>query len=882
MTSQTPSTCAILLVAGCLTAIPTSGARAAELQAPDPLREEISLNGIWDFYPNGGTERHDIQVPSFWDAPQDYGYPFSWLHDVRHGVYRRAFEVSAAMAEKEVFLHLERVAVIAKLFVNGKQVGGETTGGYLMAHLPYLIDITKLVRTGAGNTLELRVWAGQSIVYGSGVGLSEETNFPPDAMQDGKLLFPWCVDHYDGRRGIWGDVSLVAYPRTHVSDTFIVSDLKRNEDPADDELNVRLTLRNDADHPRTVTVRAVARSLGDGSEKPLDERVISLPAHEDRTVHWRNVSWTDARYWWPGDPQLYALETMLLEDGRPIDRHATRFGFRQFYVVGNHYALNGRRANLRGDVFEFSWHQGYRHGPLTAPVLSTKELAPATQHRLLLEYQKLNMNVLRPHKMSVTEALYDDCDEIGMMVLDEAPFWQLQQRTEDRFSHNFVEWARQWVDAHKNHPSIVVWIAANECWGSKIPAAVMDAIRKVDSSRPVFNEGVKPGDPRGDEDNRHYTDGYPFRTFNSTNLYDVYPNGTDEPRGEGESFAPDGWPLKNEDGTISSMRSINGDFNNPNLVSQSEWVRGVARYVRAMRFAELADARVYADWIYCLEPIEADLYPQWEDMIAPGIKPRALHRPVCNLVSDRYPAVIHNPGSVYWKNSYSAVAVFDVAWDAANRLGVHPRVYQPGDELDRELVIYNDAFLGSTVVDLRWEVLAVDPQASRETVLKSGSLSVDVPHGEKRTRSIHIGLPNEPVAANWLVLRLRASKDGAQAFVEDNRLGALESVPVPILTTRHPDIDLGELGINASSQWHKITLINAGGGLSEKWCASGGGDTVRLNRTWGNLRGEDEVYFRIRSLGLAPGSKHDETLTFSSKGGSTATVRVRFSIPADS
>lgn len=37
-------------------------------------RLDFSINGIWDLYPNGGCERHDIRVPSFWDAPQDYAY----------------------------------------------------------------------------------------------------------------------------------------------------------------------------------------------------------------------------------------------------------------------------------------------------------------------------------------------------------------------------------------------------------------------------------------------------------------------------------------------------------------------------------------------------------------------------------------------------------------------------------------------------------------------------------------------------------------------------------------------------------------------------------------------------------------------------------------
>lgn len=62
------------------------------------------------------------------------------------------------MSGKEIFLNLDRISVIGKVFVNGVQVGGETTGGYVMMSLPYKLDITALVTAGSSNTLEIRTW----------------------------------------------------------------------------------------------------------------------------------------------------------------------------------------------------------------------------------------------------------------------------------------------------------------------------------------------------------------------------------------------------------------------------------------------------------------------------------------------------------------------------------------------------------------------------------------------------------------------------------------------------------------------------------------------------------------------------------------------------
>ena len=137
---------------------------------------------------------------------------------------------------------------------------------------------------------------------------------------------------------------------------------------------------------------------------------------------------------------------------------------RQFYVQGDHYEINGTRVNLRGDAYEFSWHEDYLHGSSTAPVFSTKELMPEFQKTLVREYQKLNNNVLRAHKASGIDELYDTCDEIGMMVLDEAPLWEAWLRTDERGKTNFEAWDRRWIKERRNHPSIVAWVAANECW----------------------------------------------------------------------------------------------------------------------------------------------------------------------------------------------------------------------------------------------------------------------------------------------------------------------------------------------------------------------------------------------------------------------------------
>jgi hypothetical protein len=848
-------------------------------------RETASLNGIWDFHPEGGASRHEIRVPSFWDAPQDYVYPAEWLH-MRHGVYRKTFTIPPSMRDKQVFLSIQRLSVIAKVFINGRQAGGEDSKGYLMMQLPYLIDITPHLMPKGDNQLEVRVWGGKSMIDPTDTQdkLMEADDFPPDTKIDGRFLFPYCVDHWDGRRGINGDVALVAKPKVHVADVFIIPDLHKNGDPKDDEIMIRMTLANHDSTSRQIRIANRAIRVGGAHGKNFESLTVTLPANSTMEVNVGNTAWNDAAYWWPHDPALYVMETTLTEKGQAVDRIETRFGFREFYVMGDHYELNGIRANLRGDAYEFSWHEGYRHGPSTAPVFSTKELMPHMQEQLVREYAKLNHNMLRPHKASAYAGLYDLCDEIGMMVLDEAPFWETWVRTDERSKPYYEAWVRRWIRNRRNHPSIMAWIGANECWFGATGVIAVQAIRSMDASRPSFHEdpwgsGIHHDDLEepyeGDEDCRHYTGGYPIKALNTENLYEVYRANPRKPTGEGESFYPEGFPLMNPDGTLANKVSARGEFGHPDMISQAQWLRSVCRMFRAMRYAGLSDARLYANWMLAFDPIEADIPLEWNDPSAPGIQPNHINRPILNVFTDKHPRVRYNDGYTYYQNSFSAVAVYDKEGDRQNRIGAPPLVFQPKEALARTLVVFNDEFHGGEEITVRWCAESSDPQSGKATALASGTFTIPVPYGAKREQLVKFDLPEKLEPGRWLNLVLSAAKPGGERFRESNRLGALLSAPSPKLVVKPDTIDLGRIPPQSTGQWHTVRLLNAGGGASIPWTMAGAGQGVNFKQTSGTLRIEQDIHFQVDASKIAPGS-HARPITITCGDSGSATVMVRF------
>ncbi|GAB4249502.1 MAG: RICIN domain-containing protein [Acidobacteriota bacterium] len=843
--------------------------------SPDTApRAQVSLNGTWSFFPDGGDREYPVPVPSFWDAPQDYDFPQEWLH-LRHGVYRRFFEVPESFRNGRILLRIGRLGVIGKVRVNGRPVGGENSLGYLMMQLPYELDVTDLVTFDGPNELEVAVWGGQSIVHGRDRLDPEEQDFPPDVFDGGKLLLPYGVDHYDGRRGINGDVTLRRVPEVYVSDVHILPVLHGNSNPADDELELRVEVTNAGDRARRVTVSARAVSLAGRPGKTLPEQTVTLAAGERSLVGWRDVTWVDAAYWWPHDPQLYRMEIELREEGNLLDFTAERFGMREFRVVGNHFELNGVRVNLRGDAFEFSWHEGYRHGPATGPIISTKELVPAMQRRLLEEYRALNMNVLRPHKASGIDELYDWCDELGMLVLDEAPFWEVFQRTDERARPYYEEWVRRWVRERKNHPSIVMWIVGNECWGSRIPEFNYQVVRELDPTRPVFHEGIRPGDFEGDVQCLHYTGGYPMGPFNTTRLYEIYETNPEKPRSEGEAVFADGWPLKDPAGNLTDRRSERGQWDHPDMLTQAEWVRGSARVFRAMRYAGLPDARLYADWWYCFEPIEENIRPKWPDPTAPGIKPSVLHRPIVNVFDPRFPEVRRNPAWEYWRNSFAPLAAFDLEHDRLDVIGREPAVFEPGARLRRRLVVYNDTLAGGEELELGWRLQVASAAGEERVSLGEGMLPVTVPYGEKREVVLEAELPSEPRPEGWLVLTLEVLRGGEVAFSEDNRLGAYRRVPAPRLAVTPEEVDLGSLDAERAGQWRKLYLVNRGGGRSLLWTAEVSHPGIELNLREGNLRGEQEVYYRLRPEAFREGERFAGEIRFATREAGSVAVRIR-------
>jgi beta-galactosidase/beta-glucuronidase len=170
-----------------------------QLVAP-PLRQQISLNGTWDFTPEG-QEKNEIPVPEYWDAKPGFYCD--------QATYQRKVSVPADWQGKRIVVAFEGVNHIADVSVNGHQLG-QHLGGFV----PFEFDVTSYVKTG--QTFDLKVHVGGGVLE-------------PIVDEIDKALWPVGWDGVTSQWGIIFPVWLRAYGPVYLDDTQIQTSFRNKQ-----------------------------------------------------------------------------------------------------------------------------------------------------------------------------------------------------------------------------------------------------------------------------------------------------------------------------------------------------------------------------------------------------------------------------------------------------------------------------------------------------------------------------------------------------------------------------------------------------------------------------------------------------------------------------
>jgi len=159
------------------------------------------------------------------------------------------------------------------------------------------------------------------------------------------------------------------------------------------------------------------------------------------------------------------------------------------------------------------------------------------------------------------EEWYEIADELGFLIQDEFPFWDVQNRQPKLKAQHMAEEYRRWLRERWNHPCVVIWDAQNECRTPETGKAA-NMVRALDlSNRPWENGWAPPASLTEDVCEAH-----PY-------LFLRYMGRGKKPSAAGYKKEIYGKPLTpRNDANERSPKKGGGRYPNPLLINEYGWL----------------------------------------------------------------------------------------------------------------------------------------------------------------------------------------------------------------------------------------------------------------------------------------------------------------------
>lgn len=347
------------------------------------------------------------------------------------GWYRKTFEVSKTQKDKNVYIYFEGVYNKSEVFINGKSVGKRPNG-----YVSFMYDLTPYIKFGEKNSISVRV------------DHSEE--------RDSR----W----YSGS-GIYRDTYLVYASPVHINLWGVYSKsttISSNKAIID----VATTIKN-------TTGTAANIEVTQEIINPITKKIIVTQKNKNKvnanvnSVVNQKLILNKPQNWTLETPFLYQLKTIIKSDGKIIDKSEQMIGIRELKFDANKgFAINGRWTKIKGVCIH------HDAGALGAAV--PKEV----WKRRLETLKEIGCNAIRLSHNPHSSDIYELCDDLGLLVMDEAfDEWEFAKRKwikgwnigvpEFQGSSSFFkEWGDKDLEAmvlrDRSHPSVFMWSIGNE------------------------------------------------------------------------------------------------------------------------------------------------------------------------------------------------------------------------------------------------------------------------------------------------------------------------------------------------------------------------------------------------------------------------------------
>jgi beta-galactosidase len=430
---------------------------------PLQVRKKLNADYHWHFYqgnPSGdprqaayndsgaGWTRVSVPHSASYDAPWeesssgDVGFykGTSW--------YRKTLPAIPPGGKK--FLEYEGAMQVAKVWVNGTQVGYHDISGYT----GFCFDITNpLVSTGIN-----AVACSLSNIKSVDIPPGGATNYIDYELYSGLYRDVWFI--------YTGDVYIPYCGQ--LIDPYQVS-----------AANGKFKIRTRVTNARSQQVQCILTSYvkdSTGADICSISDTLTIPAGQTMLSTRITQAISSPKLWTPEQPYLYQIYTQVKVAGTTTDDYLQTHGLLFFaFTVNNGFVLNGSRYQLKGVCYHqtIGWIQN------------------ALPRSRYFEEVKLikagGFNGIRCSHYPRDPDFYEACDKLGVFLLVEVPTW-------GGTSYSTAYWNRLYQSAKEmvlqgyNHPSIISWGSFNEPLAdlSAQIRAERDTIRTIDTARKVY------------------------------------------------------------------------------------------------------------------------------------------------------------------------------------------------------------------------------------------------------------------------------------------------------------------------------------------------------------------------------------------------------------
>ena len=239
--------------------------------------------------------------------------------------------------------------------------------------------------------------------------------------------------------GIYRDVYLITLPEDHMVPDGIR--LKEKQRDGAWTLSISAEIRGNKTQPFFCVLKTKNGEIAAAAEGTVSgenaETVLYIP---------------EAKTWCPEDPYLYNLQISYGQHTETI-----KTGLRSVSVDPDKgFSLNGQVIKLKGVCL---------HHDLGALGAAFHEKAARRQLNLM---KGMGVNAVRTSHNPPASQFLDLCDEMGILVVDEAfDMWE-RPKTEYDYARFFQEWYRQdvssWIRRDRIHPCVIMWSIGNEIY----------------------------------------------------------------------------------------------------------------------------------------------------------------------------------------------------------------------------------------------------------------------------------------------------------------------------------------------------------------------------------------------------------------------------------